>query len=676
MKRRTNDADVFCRAVLVTGFFAAPFFFSLFSVFAPTAANSCVKEVSYDIILDTEECVRRQNVCRSNAFAAVGRGKADNSEIKGERAYAHKYMKTKIGGQAVIEGVMMRGASAMALAVRDENGEIRIQSERLPEKKPWYRKVPFLRGIVNLVISMIDGMRIIGKSAEVMVEDEIDTSDGKGMKGMMFVSVLLGLALAVALFILLPTYLTGWILEWCGLTELKWLKSLIEGVLKMFILIGYMGGISCMKEIRRVYMYHGAEHKTIACYENELPLTVENVKKCSRYHDRCGTSFIVFVVILSVILMFAVEAVCYAVGFEQINVTWIRSLIKLAMLPLTAGISYEMLMLLARSNFVLFRPLKWLGKQFQKLTTREPDDGMCEVAIAAFNTVLEMDADPTVPEQKFPGAVPLKVFREQIRPLEDYSVMEKCDEDWILCAVLNVKRNELRDDLPVPYGWQLRVEKMIKRCASGEPLQYVLGNTDFYGRIFALDENVLIPRQETELVAEQLIKRLTAGQTVLDMCCGSGVIGITAALEKNVSVTLADIDKKALKIAGYNAKKLKARVKTVQSDMFASVKGKFDAVVCNPPYIESDVVDSLEEKVRKYEPRKALDGGKDGLDFYRVIARDADRHLKKGGLLILEIGYNQKEAAEKLLAEKYHTETLKDYGGNDRIVVAALKQGK
>ena len=164
---------------------------------------------------------------------------------------------------------MMRGSSSMALAVRDELGQIRVESTRLPAKKPWYRKVPFLRGIVNLIISMVDGAKIIGKSAEVMVEEEIDTSEkGNGMGVMMTFSMLLGLALAAVLFVFLPTALTRGVFALFKISlednKFVWLKSLLEGVAKMLVLIGYMVGVSQMKEIKRVFMYHGAEHKTIS----------------------------------------------------------------------------------------------------------------------------------------------------------------------------------------------------------------------------------------------------------------------------------------------------------------------------------------------------------------------------------------------------------------------------
>lgn len=591
-------------------------------------------------------------------------------------------MKTKIGGQAVIEGVMMRGASSMALSVRDETGQIRVETTRLPSKKPWYRKVPFLRGVVNLVLSMVDGFKIIGKSAEVMVEDDIDTSEnGNGMNAVMAISMMLGIVLALALFVVLPTALTSAIFALFGLDaanlELAWLKSLIEGVCKLLVLVGYMGGISCMQQIKRVFMYHGAEHKTIACYEAEMPLTVENVKKCSRYHDRCGTSFLVFVVVFSVVLMMVLDIVCAACNFTAfLDNWWLRAILKIALLPITAGFSYEMLMLLARSNFILFRPLKWFGKQFQKLTTREPDESMCEVAICSFTKVLEMDADPTIEEVHFPEPITLAEFRQQMETSGIDKFAGKVD-DWLVAAVLHVKEEDLKRNFPVPFGWTVRLQHIVQEMEQGKPWQYAVGSAAFFGRTFALDQNVLIPRQDTELVAEEALRCLKKGDSVLDLCCGSGAIGLTLALESAKSgaakVLLADVDKKALKVAKYNAKQLKANVKTKQSDMFQNIGGKFDLIVCNPPYIETKTIETLDKSVKDYEPRLALDGGADGLKFYRILAQQAAKHIKKGGALVLEIGYNQGSAVKEILSQNFNVIVKKDYGGNDRIVVATLR---
>ena len=571
---------------------------------------------------------------------------------------------------------MMRGASSMALAVRDETGQIRMETTRLAAKKPWYRKVPFIRGVVNLIISMIDGMGIISKSAEVMVE-EVDTSEGKGMGLIMGVSVVLGVLLALGLFIALPTGLSEGVFRLFNLSKdrFAWLKSLIEGVAKIIILVLYMVGISQMKEIKRVFMYHGAEHKTIACFENEMPLTVENVQKCSRYHDRCGTSFIVFVVVLSVILMMVLDVICQALSFTLfIENWWLRALLKIALLPVIAGISYEMLMLLACSNFILFRPLKWLGKQFQKLTTREPDDGMCEVAIAAFNKVLEMDADLTVPEEHFPAPVSLNEFCEQVKASGIHEVVGG-DFDWLVCAILNIKKEDLTKNVRVPFGYTVRLEKMKERLAAGEPWQYVIGKAEFYGRTFIVNKDVLIPRQETELVCEQLLKRTSKGIELLDLCCGSGVLGITAACENGAKVTLADVSKNALKVAKQNVKLNKAKIQCIaESDMFAKFRNDyFDVIVCNPPYIETAVIETLDDSVKNYEPHLALNGGADGLDFYRTLANEAHLHLNSHGLLVLEIGYNQGEAVKALFEEKFDVQVMKDYSGNDRIVIAELK---
>lgn len=584
-------------------------------------------------------------------------------------------MKTKIGGQAVIEGVMMRGQSSMALSVRDELGNIRTETTRLSAERPWYRKLPFVRGIVNLVISLVDGTKIIGKSAEVMVEEEIDTS-GNGMGWMMAVSMLLGVVLAIGLFVGLPVAITSGFFALTNLDEqhFAWLKSLLEGVVKMAVLIGYMAGISQMKEIRRVFMYHGAEHKTISCYESELPLTVENVQKCSRYHDRCGTSFLVFVVVLSIVLMMLLDVVCNAVGFTLfIQNGWLRFLLKVALLPLTAGISYEMLMLLARSDFVLFRPLKWLGKQFQRLTTREPEDDMCLVAITAFNSVLQMDADLSVAEQRFPAPMSSKEFMQCVADSALPELTGVKNVQWLSAAILKIKPSDLDNELSVPFGWRLRLAKLEERLRAGEPMQYVIGREEFFKRDYVVTSDVLIPRRETELVAEQLLKRVSQSMTVLDLCCGSGVLGITAALEKSARVTLADTDEKALAVAKINAKNNKAHVKLVKSDMFCTLNGRYDAIVCNPPYIPTGDIDELDDSVKNYEPRIALDGGKDGLDFYWRLSNEAHKHLTKEGFLVMEIGYNQGEAVAKLFADRYNVLVMKDYAGCDRIVVAELK---
>ncbi len=579
----------------------------------------------------------------------------------------------QIAGQAVLEGVMMKSRTSQAIAVRDENGNIRIESKRLPPRSK-ASSIPFVRGIVNLVASMAEGMKITVKSAEVAAE-EVESKQSLGMGAISFVSTLLGLALAVGLFVFLPV----------GITQLFNIKDdmlvlLTEGIIKTVVIVGYFFLVSFVPDIKRTFMYHGAEHKTIACYEKGMELTVENVSSCSKHHDRCGTSFVVFVIILSVIVSMLFGLFARAVNFNAFfDFWWVRALIKIALLPFVAAICYELLMLFARSNFFLWRPLKWLGKQMQKITTREPSAQMIEVAIAAHKEVELLDQSAGAEEKHFPPSVTLKEFKEQVKPLLQYKTIESSDLDWILCAVLNVKRSELKADLAIPFGFTAKIEKMLKECASGKPLQYVLGNTEFCGLPFYVNEGVLIPRMETELVCEELLRRAGENSSpkkkILDLCCGCGCIGITAAKKTKHYVTCADISQKALKLTQKNALLNKAELNIIKSDMFKSFTSKFDFIVCNPPYIATKVIDTLESKVKNYEPKLALDGGEDGLKFYKIIAGESPRHLYEKGVLILEIGYDQKKEVCALLEENFEiAQVKKDYQGHSRVVVASLKK--
>lgn len=288
--------------------------------------------------------------------------------------------KTSIGGQALIEGVMMRGPEISAMAVRMPTGEVDVEKWQTASSGKWYKKAPFVRGIFNMVDSLTFGYKCLMKSAEKAGMEEEEPSkfekwlaDKMGKSLMSVVSVLaliLGAGIAVGLFMILPAFLTGLLSRWI---TAPLLKSAIEGVLKISIFLIYMAAVRAMPEIRRVYQYHGAEHKTIACYEAGLPLTVENVRPQRRFHPRCGTSFILIVLVIS-ILLFSV-------------VTWnsvlVRVGLKLLSLPLVVGIAYEIIKLAGRYDNPVTRAISAPGMWTQRLTTSEPDDSMIEIAIAS-----------------------------------------------------------------------------------------------------------------------------------------------------------------------------------------------------------------------------------------------------------------------------------------------------
>lgn len=300
--------------------------------------------------------------------------------------------KSKIGGQAVIEGVMMRGIDKASMACRLPNGEIDMETWAIKggENIPWYRKTPFVRGVFNFFVSMIDGYKCISRSAEKQITDDdeeemsrfekwLDEKLGdKIMPIISGVSMVVGIALAVVLFMMVPSWISKGINHFIPLNAFA--KNVIEGLLKIAIFIGYTALTALMKDIRRTYEYHGAEHKSITCYEHGEELTVENVRKYSRFHPRCGTSFIFLVLFISIF----VNTVLH-LPWESVLV---RMLCKLVVLPLVMGIAYELIRLAGKYDNVVTRIISAPGLAIQRITTREPDGEEIECAIAALKAVI------------------------------------------------------------------------------------------------------------------------------------------------------------------------------------------------------------------------------------------------------------------------------------------------
>lgn len=304
--------------------------------------------------------------------------------------------KTSIGGQALIEGIMMRGPVKSAMAVRNPQGEIVLEKwdNEPADKKPGIvdklRKLPIVRGVFNFAISMIAGYKSLMKSAEIAgFEDEDEKEDNKGMMAVVgIVAGVLGVCLSVGLFILLPTFLYDLIAKLVpAIAGNRILKSVFEGVLKIAILVGYMAAVSKMNDIKRTFQYHGAEHKTIFCYEAGLELTVENVRKQGRFHPRCGTSFLIVMLLVSIFIGMIIP--------PELP-TLVRTLIKVLLLPLTMGIGYEFIKFAGKHDNAVTRILSAPGLWMQRITVLEPDDSMIECAIAAVNEVIPDDGSDLI----------------------------------------------------------------------------------------------------------------------------------------------------------------------------------------------------------------------------------------------------------------------------------------
>lgn len=290
-----------------------------------------------------------------------------------------------IGGQAVLEGVMMKNSTKYAVAVRKPDGDIDVQVEEYKgvcgDKK--FAKLPLIRGVFAFVDSLVLGMRVTMHSAS-FYEDEEETTEETEKKAsgsraddiMMGITVAVSVVIAVGLFMLLPFLISDLLGKYIRNASLV---AILEGIFRILIFVGYIAAISLMKDIKRLYMYHGAEHKCINCIERGRPLTVKNVMRSSRQHKRCGTSFLLFVVLVSVIIFF----------FIRVDNMAMKLVLRLLLVPVIAGISYEIIRLAGRSNNILIRIISTPGMWMQRLTTKEPDEDMVAVAIASVEAVFD-----------------------------------------------------------------------------------------------------------------------------------------------------------------------------------------------------------------------------------------------------------------------------------------------
>ncbi len=663
---------------------------------------------------------------------------------------------TSIGGQAVMEGIMMQGPDRRALAMRLPDGRIYLKTEKKPKPAGW-TKVPLVRGCVSFFKSLVDGMKVLMNSADVLEKYAPEEAEEPGAfekwlcdklgekrawNIMMIFALVISIVITVLAFIIFPTVAVNWLKKW--ITNAVVL-NLIEGVFRILLFVLYVVCIRKMKEIHTVFEYHGAEHKTIHCYENDLELTPENAREFYTLHPRCGTSFLVFVLVIA-LLLFSL------LGWPNV---WLRIGSRILLLPVIAGISYELLKWAGRSDNIVVKILSWPGLMLQRLTTAEPDDSQLEVAITALQAVLvdesepdkevmlsgsfgehfELEVEQMQDDEEGDEDGPSDVLSEDgenpdeingvdgmgdTSDLDDTYVMpasevrgRRFDSDpgsvghtlkWgedALCFVENGKneammifsyitgmtRSEaiLRSKEMLSEEQVAEYEAKIHERLTGVPVQYIIKIQEFMGLPFRVSPAVLIPRLDTEILVEQVLgiveaKGITAPK-ILDMCTGSGAIGISLAHNiPDADVYLSDVDMDAMSTAASNAhlNKVFKRCHFFVGNMFNAIPDDrgYDILVSNPPYIESAEIPKLAIEVREHEPLLALDGGEDGLNFYRIIASKAGRYIRPKGYLALEIGCNQAEAVTSLLDESgdySHIAVVKDLAGLDRVIIAERK---
>lgn len=575
--------------------------------------------------------------------------------------------KCDVGGQAVIEGVMMRGTKGVVTAVRKEDGEIAIRHEDTsPFSKRFPRlNKPFIRGVFVLIDSLKIGISSLNYSASLFEDEEEESKfekwlnnkfGGKANDIIIGFTMILSFILSIGLFVGIPTGVAS-LFQNMGMNSIG--LNLIEAFLRIIILVSYMWGISKFKDIYRLFQYHGAEHKTIFCYEAGEELTVKNIRKYSRFHPRCGTNFMFLIMFVSV-LVFTFTGWG---GFIQ------RLLIRIVLIPVISGVTYEIIKWLGKNNSSVARIISYPGLKLQELTTKEPEDDQIEVAIASLKAAEGLN-DVNISMLLDRGTIELVGIDTA-----------RLDSQLLLGKVLQKSKLHIITNFEevVPKEKVEEYLQLIYKRKNRMPVKYIIGECDFMGLDFNVEEGVLIPRSDTEVLVEEVLKLIKEDDElqICDLCCGSGAIGIALAhYRKNIHVDSVDYYEIPEKVTKENIIKnnLSGRVTFIKSDLLKDIiitRKKYNIIVSNPPYIKSKEIETLMSDVKDYEPAHALDGGKDGLMFYRRIIEESKNALIEGGILAFEIGYNQAKDVKALMGLNGFEEVVvhQDLAGLDRVVL-------
>ena len=431
--------------------------------------------------------------------------------------------------------------------------------------------------------------------------------------------------------------------------------------------------LKSIPDLDTLFKYHGAEHKAVNAYENLKleEINLENVRKQSRFHKRCGGNFIVYFVILTMLsTLLPIENLI------------IKALSMMLLCIFNIGLAYEIVNLFSKFKKP-FDIINYPATLIQLFTTKEPTDEMLKLAIYG---VLGST-------RKENGITPLEYLKKYTSENLKNKEYETTDIYSILEYVTGVDRNRLllqKDRYLISLNNEIEADRLLNKYYNENyPLQYITHKQYFYNELYYVDENVLIPRADSEILVEKAIEYIEKEnlKSAIDLCTGSGALGISTARNSAIEImTLIDISLGAISVANKNilsndvGLKVKAKVSDLLSEVIKETatdkEKKVDIIISNPPYIKTEVISTLQKEVQK-EPHLALDGGKDGLEFYIRIFKEAKAVLKPNGLLMLEIGYDQLDDIKNIVKENSEytlLESVKDYGGNDRVVICRFQE--
>ena len=563
----------------------------------------------------------------------------------------NKRKKITVGGVALFNGIIFT-SDYRQVAVQNEGEKINSRCTNLTRDKRIISKIPVIRGLLGL------GNQIGNSIPDFM------RSSGEEEKSSKLNTLLLYAILIVAC-ISIPVLISAFF-------PVKY-QSIIQALIIALEFAMYICMLKSIPDLDTLFKYHGAEHKAVNAYENLKleEINLENVRKQSRFHKRCGGNFIVYFVILTMLTTLL-----------PIENFIIKALSMMLLCIFNIGLAYEVVNLFSKFKKP-FDIINYPATLIQFFTTKEPTDEMLKLAIYG---VLGST-------RKENGITPLEYLKKYTSENLKNKEYETTDIYSILEYVTGVDRNRLllqKDRYLITLNNEIEADRLLNKYYNENyPLQYITHKQYFYNELYYVDENVLIPRADSEILVEKAIEYIKKEnlKSAIDLCTGSGALGISTARNSDIeTMTLIDISLGAISVANKNilSNDVGLKVKTKVSDLLSEIiketatdeEKKVDIIISNPPYIKTEVISTLQKEVQK-EPHLALDGGKDGLDFYIRIFKEAKEVLKPNGLLMLEIGYDQLDDIKNIVKENSEytlLESVKDYGGNDRVVICRFQE--
>jgi release factor glutamine methyltransferase len=563
----------------------------------------------------------------------------------------------------VIKGTASAHGKNRVIATINPKGKIDVVSFK--DKKDYFGiAIPFLRGITILIfgiyiflISINRSQAILGKGKEEDFEEKI-AKKLKVSKGVVAIAIagIIGAIIGFLGIVLLPYFIFKILLDGgMGIGLVSFIIALIRLGLLLIILLS----LKMIPSMRQFYRNNSAGNLALANYED---------KKIDSYH--LSTNFLNYIVCGFFLSFFVVSFMIVDLNF------FLRIIINLILVLACFSVVYEILKLLEFKNDLFS---KMLTVSFSYFTNEKSTQTERDIAFSALNEVILMqnNEERLIGETKDSEIVFSVVYSEAKNRLSAVGINDIAEVEWLIAECLGKNRNDIKLLTHIGKEDYRKIKNALTKREKRMPLSKIFNHANFYGYDFYVDKNVLSPRPETEEVVEEAIKLIKTNDSdkVLDLMTGSGAIAITIANQTNANVFASDISEQALLIAKKNAKNNKAKIKFIESDIFKNIKKeKFDLIISNPPYISSKDILTLDDEVKKYDPLISLDGGEDGLYFYREIAENAPKYLKTKGILVLEIGEDQGKSVKKLLQKNFENIRIKkDYNKNDRIVIAKLK---